>query len=225
MIEHGLHQKTTWQVGCRLARSGGPAPLGNQADKKTAQDRLAEILQGSEPAEVVDIRTFKEYGEWWLENVAKGAIKASTYQEYEAVLRNHVYPVLGSKPFVDVKRPMIRGLIAAKKAEGYEQSTIRNVMAPVRGMFFQAMDDEITDTNPAGRVGKLNKRAKDPPQKKINPLTNVEVATLLKTTIGTAKYASCIPCFFPHAVLAARMGELIALKGIDIDFKGRFVHV
>jgi len=43
---------------------------------------------------------------------------------------------------------MIRKLIAAKKAEGYEQSTIRNIMAPVRGMFFQAMDDEITEADP-----------------------------------------------------------------------------
>ena len=61
------------------------------------------------------------------------------------MLRKHVYPVLGSIPFIEVKRPMIRELIAAKKSEGYEQSTIRNIMAPVRGMFFQAMDDEVTE--------------------------------------------------------------------------------
>jgi len=36
---------------------------------------------------------------------------------------------------------MIRELIAGRKKEGFSQSTIRNVMAPVRGMLFQAMDD------------------------------------------------------------------------------------
>jgi integrase len=194
-------------------------------DKKAAQDRLAEILKPQNPEQAPDTRTFKEYGEWWLENVAKGAIKASTYQEYEAVLKNHVYPALGSTLFVDVKRPQIRELIAAKKAEGYEQSTIRNIMAPVRGMFFQAMDDEITEKNPAGRIGKLNKRAKDKPQKKISPLTGAEVATLLKTAIGSAKYSSWYPLLLCACRTGARMGELIALKGIDIDFKGRFVHV
>src|ERR1043166_8644637 len=109
-------------------------------DKKAAQDRLAEILKPSEPDEPADARTFEQYGKWWLENCAKGSIKESTYQEYEAVLKNHVYPIvlgnhpyptLGSTPFVEVKRPMIRELIAAKKAEGYEQSTISNIMAPV----------------------------------------------------------------------------------------------
>ena len=57
----------------------------------------------------------REYGEWWLENCAKASIKASTYQEYEAVLKNHVYPLLGSRPFVKVSRAMIRELVAVKK--------------------------------------------------------------------------------------------------------------
>jgi integrase len=196
-----------------------------KADKRAAHDRLAEILKTQDPTQAVDTRTFKEYGDWWLENCAKGAIKASTYQEYEAVLRKHVYPVLGSIPFVEVRRPEIRELIAAKKAEGYEQSTIRNIMAPVRGMFFQAIDDDITEKNPAARIGKLNKRAKDKPAKKINPLTPEGVATLLKTATGSAKYSNWYPLLLCACRTGIRLGELIALKGIDIDFKGGFVHV
>ena len=96
--------------------------------------------------------------------------------------------------FVEVKRPMIRELIAAKKAEGYEQSTIRNIMAPVRGMFFQAIEDGITEKNPAARIGKLNKRDKDKPKKKINPLTREEVQIMLKTA-ETDKYRDYYPLF------------------------------
>ena len=88
-----------------------------------------------------------------VENCAKGAIKESTYEEYESVLKNHVYPLLGSKPFAKVNRAMIRELIAAKKKGGLSQSTIRNIMAPVRGMFFQAMDDGAAHQNPAARIG------------------------------------------------------------------------
>src|SRR4029453_12755718 len=113
--------------------------------REAAKRRLAEILKTGE--QVGSKATFKEYGDWWLENCAKGSIKASTYQEYEAVLKNHVYPLIGSKPFAKVTRAMIRELIAAKKKElrgkdeknqkaGFSQSTIRNIMAPVRGMFF-----------------------------------------------------------------------------------------
>jgi Phage integrase, N-terminal SAM-like domain len=65
--------------------------------REAAKRRLAEILKTGE--KIGSKMTFKEYGDWWLENCAKGTVKASTYQEYEAVLKNHVYPLLGSKPF------------------------------------------------------------------------------------------------------------------------------
>jgi integrase len=194
-----------------------------KADKKAAQDRLAEILSGQQTEQPIETRTFQEYGEWWLENVAKGSVKASTYQEYQAVLKNHVYSLLGSTPFLEVKRPQIRQLIAAKKAEGYEQSTIRNIMAPVRSMYNQAIEDGITEKNPGDRLGKLNKRDKDKPQKKINPLTREEAQTLLKTTVE--KKAHWYPLFLCACRTGLRMGELIALKGTDIDFNGRFIHV
>src|SRR5262249_11290399 len=193
-------------------------------DKKAAQDRLSEILKGKD-IDIADNRTFEEYGNWWLENCAKGSIKASTYQEYEAVLRKHVYPLLGSTPFVEVRRPMIRELIASKKAEGYEQSTIRNIMAPVRGMFFQAIEDGITEKNPASRIGKLNKHAKDKPRKKINPLTREEVPTLLRAALTEKKCSHWYPLILFACRTGIREGELIALKGIDIDFKGGFIHV
>src|SRR5262245_3632097 len=192
--------------------------------KKAAQDRLSEILKGKD-LEIADNRTFEEYGAWWLENCARGSIKASTYDEYESVLRKHVYPLLGSMPFVEVRRPMIRELIAAKKAEGYEQSTIRNIMAPVRGMFFQAIEDGITEKNPASRIGKLNKHPKDKPRKKINPLTREEVPILLRAALTEKEYVRWCPLVLCACRTGIREGELVALKGIDIDFKGGFVHV
>jgi site-specific recombinase XerD len=145
--------------------------------REAAKRRLAEVIKTDE--RITSKATFKEYGDWWLENCAKGTVKASTYQEYEAVLTNHVYPLLGSKPFTKVNRAMMRELIRMKKDEGFLQSTIRNILAPVRGMFFQAIDDGSAHQNPAARIGKLNKRAKDDPQKRIDPLTREEIQVML----------------------------------------------
>lgn len=210
-----------WVVDYR--DSQGKRHWETKDDKKAAQDRLTEILKPKEP-QITDNRTFEQYGNWWLENCAKGAIKASTYQEYEAVLRKHVYPLLGSTPFVEVKRPMIRELIAAKKAEGYEQSTIRNIMAPVRGMYNQAMEDEAAHQNPAARIGKLNKRSKDEPRKKIDPLTREEIQVMLKAA-SEKKYIHWYPLFLCAPRTGIREGELVILRGTDVDFNGRFIHV
>ena len=96
-------------------------------------------------------------------------------------------------------------------------------MAPVRGMFFQAMEDGITEKNPAARIGKLNKRDKDAPIKKINPLTREEVEIMLRRA-SDEKY-SLYPLLLCAPRTGIREGELISLKGVDIDFNGRFIHV
>jgi integrase len=190
--------------------------------RDAAKRRLAEILKTGE--QIGSKATFQEYGAWWLENCAKGCVAESTYQEYEAVLRNHVYPLFGSRPFVKINRAMIRELIAAKKKEGYDQSTIRNIMAPVRGMYNQAIEDGTAYANPAARIGKLNKQSKDKPKKEINPLTREEVPVMLETAL-TDKYRPWYPLFLCAPRTGIRQGELVSLKGIDLDFQGRFIHV
>src|SRR5262249_44622172 len=84
------------------------------ADKSAAENRLAEVIKtGKAPSNKRE--TFREHADDWLENTAKGSVKASTYREYSLSLRNHVYPMLGHKPFAKVNRESIRLLIATKK--------------------------------------------------------------------------------------------------------------
>ena len=94
-------------------------------------------------------------------------------------MRKHIYPTLGNYRFSQVTRPMIRDLIVAEKDEGYAPSTIRNIMAPLRGMFFQAIEEGITEKNSAARIGKHNRQSKDKPKKKIDPLIHEEIQVLL----------------------------------------------
>jgi integrase len=114
-------------------------------------------------------------------------------------------------------------LIKAKK-ETCAQSTIKNIIAPVRGMYNQAIEDDIPGArNPAARIGKLNKAAKDKPKKKIDPLSREEIQVLLKSTLE--KRPHWYPLFLCACRTGLRMGELIALNGADLDFNSRFIHV
>jgi hypothetical protein len=56
-------------------------------------------------------------------------LAGSTHQEYSAVLKNHLYPVLGDKPFSKITRAMISDFISAKRKEGYDPTTIRHAGA------------------------------------------------------------------------------------------------
>ena len=197
-------------------------------DKDTAERRLAEVIHTGKL--VASKRTtFKEVADAWLENTAKSQIKASTYQEYEAVLRNHVYPLIGSKPFAKVDRQSIKALIAKKKTEGCSQSTIRNIRAPVRGVFFDAMDSGVAHSNPATRIGKLTKAPRSKPAgkavRKITRLTRAEVPVVLAKAAESKRRRITIPCSCAHLRTGIRQGELIALKLRTVDFEKSLIHV
>src|SRR5215470_6000270 len=129
-----------------------------QVESREEGHRLLAEIEANERREPIK-GTFKEYGEWWLENCAKGQIKESTYEEYERVLTLHLYPAFGHKRFTKVTRKMVRELIAAKRKDGLSQSSIRNILAPLRGMYNQAIDDEEAFRNSASRLGKFNKKS------------------------------------------------------------------
>jgi integrase len=163
--------------------------------------------------------TFKQYGEKWLEH-KQGDLDTGTYDEYEAVLRNHVYPIIGDKLFTKVTKPMIRDLITAKRKEGYEAATIRNILAPVRGMYNQAIEDGEAIGNPAARFGKQNKGKQ---KTVINPYSKEEVSLFLKKTLELKP--ELYPLYLTAVRTGMRRGELLGLRWSDIDFEKKSIHV
>jgi len=191
-----------------------------EGNREAAEERLAAIIKtGKKP--INNQQTFKEYAEWWLENCAEGNIKDSTLTEYKAVLKNHVYPVFGLRPLTKITRLMVREFITQKKNANLSRSTIKNILAPGRAIYNQAIDDDVIQFNPISNVGKFNKR--QPKEKQINPLTRDELAKLLKT-IGE-KMLHHYPALLCASRSGLREGELIGLKPYDLDFNGRFINV
>lgn len=207
-----------WVVDWR--DDGGKRYIEARADKDDAEQRLAEIIKGGKKP-VNNKQSFQEYAEWWLENCAQGNIKDSTFDEYKAVLNNHAYPAFGSRPLTKVTRMMIREFIAQKKRADLSRSTIKNILAPVRAIYNQAIEDGVLQFNPASNVGKFNKR--EPEEKQLSPLTREELATLLTT--AKEKMPHHYPALLCAARTGLREGELIGLKWGDIDFHGRFIEV
>jgi integrase len=212
-------RRGVWVVDYRdaLGRRRRETVEGNRDD---ANKRLAEILKG-EGRVIETKRTLKEYAEGWLNTYAKTHLKSSTYTEYEAVLKKHLYPALGPLPFTKVSRESVKKLIADKIKAGLSRSTVRNIIAPLREMYNHAIDDGVASFNPAARVGRFNRRRGE--DKKIDPLTKTEVSILLKNA------KEKMPHYYPLLLCAVRTGmregELIGLSWGDIDFNGRFIEV
>src|SRR5262249_26073626 len=83
------------------------------------------------------------------------------------------------------------------------------------------IEDDDAQRNPASRMGKFNK--KDGGKPAINPLTREETQVMLDK--AEPDFAQYYPLFLCAPRSGLREGELIALKGIDLDFNGRFIEV
>lgn len=185
-----------------------------------AETKLAEIVKAGKKAPK-KCATFQERAELWLETYARGATRASTYRNYEDLLRLHLYPVFSGKPIDQITRRMVREFIVAKQKEGFSRSSMRNILIPLRGIYSQAIEDEEIDRNPAEKMGKHITQKQ---RKEINPFTREEAQVFLDA-VKASPDRRYYPFFLCALRTGIRQGELISLKGTDIDFHGRFIHV
>src|SRR5216117_2306489 len=87
------HRRGKWVVDFRDAT--GRRRWETYTDRDSAKDRLSEILKGRGITPVGLKCTFEEYATRWLEGYVRPHCKASTYWEYESLLRNHLIPAFG----------------------------------------------------------------------------------------------------------------------------------
>ncbi len=187
----------------------------------------AERLEARATAErqAAERVTVRQYAEKWLaEN--RPHWRPITLEGYTRALERHVYPTLGDVALVDVTREMVRGLLAAKRAEGLRLNTLKNrVVTPLRAMFNHALDndDAKVAANPATNHMRHVRKTTEQDVRKPDFLTDEELAVLLTT--ADADYPQHADFFHVLAWTGLREGEGCGLQWADIDFRGGFLDV
>lgn len=138
------------------------------------------------------------------------------------VIENVLFPEFGTLPLDQLSTDHVRRLIAKYVERGKSKATIRNYLAPLRAAFSQAVDDGLVIKNPAGKLGKLLKGAKNP-VKEMHPLTRHETATLLEA--AKARTPRIYPLLLCAVRTGLRRGELIGLQWGDVDTDARYLLV
>jgi integrase len=164
---------------------------------------------------------FKEYAESWIKTTVPATCKASTASDYKAILYNHILPVFGKIAVNDITRGKIKDFLLQKSNDGFAASTVLHMKNVISGILIKALDDETLASNPAAGLSKLIKKADS--KANIDPLNKKEVTQLLNTV--AEHFTEHYPLFLFLARTGCRIGEALALKWEDIDFRNRSIEI
>lgn len=131
--EMSLEQAKTIALKCNQAKAAGLHPYSIfEADKQQI--------------------TFSEFAK----NVYLPAIKPhkKSYADDESRLRNHLIPVLGHYPMIEITVAMLSKLLADLSASGLSNATINRIRALLSSIFNMTIDHDLIEVNPIGRVKK-----------------------------------------------------------------------
>jgi len=164
---------------------------------------------------------FRVYAGAWLAGCEARGLKHTTYRSYAVILKIHLLPAFGDLPLRQIDRKAVRALALAKRQAGASLNSVRLILVTLSSIFSSAIEDGLVQHNPAlrpGRFIKLRGRQYD-----VNPLSHAEEVAFLEAVQAHA------PLYYPFFLFllraGCRLGEAIALRPGDLDFRGRFIEV
>ena len=183
--------------------------------KADAELWLAQIRADQLRGTYVDPRagkiTLKQFGESWL--AAQGH-RPGTNKLYERTLRLHVYPTLGARPIASIKRTDIQGLITASSKD-LSPKTVENHLRLIRAVFNAAVEDQLISVSPVRKISR-----QPAVRAKVVPLSVAQIDRLVAATPD--RYRAMVVTAVGSGL---RQGELLGLRGEDVDLHKGLVHV
>lgn len=161
-----------------------------------------------------DDPTFSEFCERFLK-VKKGEVKATTFIDYQQIIKNHLNPFFGNTHLSHVTPSKIQGYLAHMDEKKVSPATTGKSYRYLKVILRQALAMEIINRDPTIAI-----RPPRVERKEMDFLSEKEVTKLLETAEGDMYTLLSVACF-----TGLRQGEILALKWQDIDFDMGIIRV
>ncbi len=171
--------------------------------------------------------TFAELLTYWLENVKRNELKASSYDRLEITINKHIIPLLGYYKIDKLTSADIQSYINSRADNGYSYSTIKKDYNAINATLRFAVERDYLYKNPCNSVSlpKQIKREKYD----IEHFSDLEVDLIVK--LATYKYSTGKYKYkHGYAIIlllntGMRVGELLALKWHNVNFENKQIYI
>ena len=185
---------------------------------RDAQASLNQMLQERDlnrfsPSSTI---TLDQYLNQWLETAAKPRLRAKSYTDYEALLRVHIRPALGSKLLALIEPLDIQAVYRGMTDRGLSSRTVHYTHAVLQSSFRQAIRWRLITRDPCEGV--------DLPrlQRKEMRVLSVEQC---RAFLNASKNREHHALFAIAITTGMRPSEYLALKWSDLDWQGGTISV
>ena len=198
--------------------------------KRECQEKLRQLTESMVGRNDRKVKSDMLFGDWlcyWYETHSKPTLRASTQNNYENVIHNHVLPEIGKIPLNKLSQNDLQQFYGRLKKNGRKRLTeqygaglsdrmVRMCHAVCRSALERAVRDDLLRTNPA--IG-----CKLPPKKarEMQVLTREE----LQRFLIQAKFEGYYEVFLLDLATGLRRGELLALLWTDLDVENMTISV
>jgi integrase len=206
------------EQACELARRLTTALelYGLDALKVLDEDHERDIARTATPIPTID-----EYQAQWLAELDKTDLKRSTKESYKFLVAKHIVPAFGKDSLDALVYPRLKGWVI-KQAGKYSKDSVRLMVAVLRSMLQEAVNEGILPANPVVKLGRFYRSARRI-KEKVDPFT-IEELHLIEE-----KCRERFPEYYPFILCMARtgmrIGEVTALQWRDIDFAKSYILV
>lgn len=160
--------------------------------------------------------TVKQWMNHWLWTYKRNDLKQTTFEQYEVLLRKHLYPDLGNGKLSELTTDKLQKLYNEMKEGGLSAKTIRTLNVVLHAGLKQAMWNGLIYKNITEQIVLPRDEYKE-----MRVLSREEqdklIATIKNDRMGAAILFSLMT--------GVRRGELLSLKWSDVDMNKRMLFV
>lgn len=142
-------------------------------------------------------------------------LRETTFISYEAIIRNHLNPMLGSTPIAHLRPDDFHELTRARRAAGSSNGTIRKIVRLAKTILTNAVSDRLIAINPVESV-----RSPKEAERQVRFLTANQLAELVAAT--HPHYRTLV---LTAGITGARSGELRGLHPRNLNLLRNEMHI
>lgn len=215
--EEGTIYKRTngkWQAQVSLSGNRISKTFGTQSESRSwVRDILTQKSDGlsSMGAKL----TFGEYLEQWLEDV-RSSLKSGTWFQYRGIVQNHVLQRLGDTKLIELTPRHIQDLYTLKLQQGTGKRTVEMIHAVIHRSLVMAHRQGLVSSIAAKAVQKPKSSPREMKVLSENQIKNLLLMAERSKMGAQVRLA---------ITTGLRLGELLGLKWVDVDWTGSKLQV